>query len=125
MKRALGPSLFVILLGYFAVGPFWKVSAQTTHSITIAWTETNNSDPAAGFNVLRGPTGGPYTKLNTSLLPLTPTTYVDTTGVAGTNYCYVVNAQDAAGNLSANSAQACATMLGNPQTPQGVTATAQ
>ena len=100
--------------------------AQTSHSITVAWTYTQGTDLAIGFNVLRSTvTGGPYTQINSTVLPLTTLQYIDTLGVGGTTYFYVVNAQGASGDLSANSAQVSATFLGNPSIPAGITATAK
>lgn len=107
-----------------------RASAQTPHSITIAIPGyTQGADTATGFNFYRGTTsGGPYTKLNSAPVPLNTTTppavqFVDTTGVGGTTYFYVVTALDATGNESANSNEVGATFLANPAAPSGITAT--
>lgn len=73
-------------------------------SATIGWNASNDNVGVAGYNVLR-----------CTIAPCTPTdvlasitapavTYVDTTIVQGQSYSYAVNAYDAAGNISANSA---------------------
>jgi fibronectin type 3 domain-containing protein len=63
--------------------------------VTLTWTAGTGS--TSSYNVYRGTTsGGPYTKLGG--MPVTATTYTDTTGVAGTPYYYVVTgACDAGG----------------------------
>jgi fibronectin type 3 domain-containing protein len=112
----------LIVLLALLVLPVW---GQTTHSITIAWTYAQGQDPATGFFVYRATTsGGPYTKItNPTPLPITQLTYVDTTGVGGTKYFYVVTAVDASAFESAMSPEASATFLANPAVPAGVTAT--
>ena len=120
LRRLGTAAIFCLLLGIVVAFP------QTPHSITIAWSYTQGTDPATGFFVYRGTTtGGPYTQLNATALPATAVSYVDTTGTAGTKYFYVVQAVDALGDLSGNSAEASASFLGNPSVPAGVTATAK
>lgn len=54
----------------------------------------DGGDPAVGYNVYRGMmSGGPYTKINTSLV--SATTYTDTTVVACMTYDYVTTSVDA------------------------------
>lgn len=120
MKRWIGTGIFVFLLAAVAAFP------QTQHSIKVAWTYSQGSDQATGFNVYRGTvTGGPYTKQNSSLIPVATLNYMDTTGTGGTTYFYVVTAVDASGSESAFSNQANASFLANPSAPLGVTAVAQ
>lgn len=117
MKRWIG---FLFLLFAVAAWP------QTQHSVRIAWTYTQGSDLATGFNVYRATTtGGPYTKQTAMPIPLATLNYSDTTGVGGIKYFYVVTAVDASGSESAFSSEASASFLGNPVAPAGVTATAQ
>jgi len=52
--------------------------------------------------------GGPYTKLDTSLI--TTESYIDTNVTAGQTYYYVVTEVDTSGNGSAYSAQVSATI---------------
>ncbi|MCX6634436.1 MAG: fibronectin type III domain-containing protein [Acidobacteria bacterium] len=76
-----------------------------SHSVSLSWVASTS--PVAGYNVYRGTaSGGPYTKLNSSLA--TGTSYVDTTVLAGQTYYYVVTAVDASNNSSvySNEAQA-------------------
>lgn len=126
MKTKKIAILACLVLSIAALALPFILRAQTSHSITISWTYTQGANLAVGFNVLRGTvTGGPYTRINTTLIPVTTLQFVDTIGVGGTKYFYVVDAQDATGDLSANSAEVSATFLGNPAIPAGVTATAK
>jgi len=52
--------------------------------------------------------GGPYTKLNSTLIAAT--TYVDTAVQASTTYFYVVTSVDSSGVESANSTEVSATV---------------
>lgn len=100
--------------------------AQSTRNITLAWTYTQGTDLAVGFNVYRTTTsGGTFTKLNTATLPLTALTYQDFSGVGGTQYFYVTTAVDISGIESVNSLQVSATFIASsPNAPTGLTATA-
>ena len=74
-------------------------------TVSLAW----DASPSVidGYNVYRGTlTGGPYTKLNTSLV--VDTTFIDNNAMSGNNYFYVVKAVDAAGleSVKSNEAQA-------------------
>lgn len=61
------------------------------HSVTLGWTASTSV--AAGYNIYRGTTsGGPYAKLNSSLV--TELTYTDSTVQAGQMYCFVATAVD-------------------------------
>ncbi len=60
-----------------------------------SWTYTGSQ--TAGFNLYRGLTaGGPYTRVNGSLIP--GMSYVNNGLISGTTYYYVVTAVDSAGN---------------------------
>lgn len=127
MKKHIGTIAFAVLLAFFVL-PWHAVFAQgSAHSIKISWTAyTQGSDVATGLFVYRGTaTGGPYTKQNTTALPIATTIYTDATGAGGTKYFYVLTAVDAGGFESLFSNEASATMLSNPIPPSGVTATAQ
>ncbi len=86
--------------------------------VNLDWNDNTDTD-LAGYNVHRSTTtGGPYTKLNASLLAASA--YSDTTVTNGTTYYYVVTAVDISNNESANSNQASATPSGGgggPVTP--------
>jgi hypothetical protein len=71
------------------------------HSVNLHW----NSPQVAGYNVYRGRVpGGPYRKLNSSLV--TETAYTDTEVDPGRTYYYVATAVDSSGNESAYSHEA-------------------
>lgn len=120
-----GPISRLILTVLIAslVLPVW---GQTSHSIKIGWTYSQGADTATGFNVYRATTtGGPYTKLNSSPLPIATLSYTDTTGTGGVKYFYVVTAVDALSIESANSAEVSGIFLDRPVTPAGVSITVQ
>lgn len=79
-------------------------------NVALSWAANTESD-LAGYNVYRGTTsGGPYTKINGSLL--TTRTYSDTGLTNGTTYYYVVKALDTTGNVSNPSTQVQGTPAG-------------
>jgi fibronectin type 3 domain-containing protein len=86
------------------------VSGTTSSSISLSWTETNNADPAASYNVLEG-----------STVVATSTGTSATVGglAAGSTHTYTVEAVDAAGNTSAPSAAVTGTAA-NPSTVPAV-----
>ena len=120
-----GRLLLILLLAFWVIGP--NVLAQTQHGISLAWSETNNGDPATGFNVYRATvTGGPYAKITAAPLTATTLTYLDPLSglTGGTKYFYVVRAVDSLGIESANSSEASAIAPGsNP--PAALVATPQ
>jgi Abnormal spindle-like microcephaly-assoc'd, ASPM-SPD-2-Hydin/Transmembrane protein 131-like N-terminal len=67
---------------------------STSHSANLAWSDSSTA--LAGFNIYRGTTtGGPYTKVNSALIPTS--TYTDTSVQSGTTYYYVTTAVDSTG----------------------------
>jgi fibronectin type 3 domain-containing protein len=117
-----GLAIFVLLLFAVAARP----QSGTSHSIKVAWTYTQGTDVATGFNIYRGTvSGGPYTRQDSTPIPIATDSYTDTTGTGGTKYFYVVTAVDATGYESIYSTEVSATMLTNPLAPQAVTAVAQ
>lgn len=93
--------------------PTGLVATGASGKVNLAWNANGESD-LAGYDVHRATvSGGPYTKINASLL-LTPS-YADTAVTIGTTYYYVVTAKDTSGNASAFSAQASAA----PTAPAG------
>jgi hypothetical protein len=69
----------------------------TTHSAIASWTASTSV--VSGYNVYRGTvSGGPYTKLNSSLIALL--TYTDATVQSGQTYFFVTTAVDGSGNES-------------------------
>lgn len=101
--------------------------ASSGHSIVLAWTYSQGTDAATGFNVYRSlTTGGPYTKLVSTPLAATLLTYTDTTGVGNTKYFYVVTAVDSTGVESLDSNESSATFISSsPNAPAGLTAVAK
>jgi len=81
-------------------------SGSSSHSVSLSWMASTSWN-VGGYNVYRGTTsGGPYTKLNSSLV--TTPSYTDTTVVSGQTYYYVATALDTTNNESvySNEAQA-------------------
>jgi hypothetical protein len=80
--------------------------ATIPHSVSLSWT-ASISPKVAGYNVYRGTTsGGPYSKLNSSLVAAT--SYTDSAVQAGQSYYYVATAVDTSNNESAYSTPASA-----------------
>jgi len=72
--------------------------AAVSHSATINWSASTST--VSGYNVYRSTTsGGPYTKVNSSLV--TGTSYTDTTVQASQTYFYVVTSVDSSNVESA------------------------
>ena len=77
----------------------------TAHSVDVSWNVSTSV--VVGYNVYRATvSGGPYTKINASLV--TGTVYTDTTAQAGQTYYYVATAVDASSveSVFSNEAQA-------------------
>jgi fibronectin type 3 domain-containing protein len=68
-----------------------------SYSVDLAWdAPTNSTDPVAGYNVYRSPSGGStYQLLNSSVDA--ETTYVDSTVQNGQSYDYIVESVDDSG----------------------------
>jgi len=81
--------------------------ASTTHEAVLSWTPSTSI--VSGYNVYRGSQkGGPYTKINTSLVP--GSNYSDLTVQAGLTYYYVVTSVTSNGTESVYSSQISATI---------------
>jgi fibronectin type 3 domain-containing protein len=79
------------------------LSGGSCHPTILNWTASTSSN-LAGYNVYRSTTsGGTYTKLNTTLIPSTKTTFTDGTCQSGLTYFYVATAVDTSGNESGHS----------------------
>jgi Cep192 domain 4/Abnormal spindle-like microcephaly-assoc'd, ASPM-SPD-2-Hydin len=77
----------------------------SSHTVALSWTASTST--VAGYNVYRGTqSGGPYAKLNSSLLA--STNYTDAGVVSGTTYYYVATAVDSSNVESAYSTPATA-----------------
>jgi hypothetical protein len=78
-----------------------------SHSVTLNWTASTST--VSDYNVYRSTvSGGPYTKLNSTLIAAT--TYLDTTVQSGQTYFYVATAVDSSGVESADSSEVSATV---------------
>lgn len=78
-----------------------------SHSVTLNWIASTSA--VSGYNVYRSSvSGGPYTKLNSTLIAAT--TYLDTTVQSGQTYFYVATAVDSSGVESADSSEVSATV---------------
>jgi hypothetical protein len=78
------------------------LSGTGIHYVSLSWGETGSQ--IAGYNVYSSTvSGGPYSKINASLI--TPTNYNDATVAAGRTYYYVVTAVSTAGVESGYSNQ--------------------
>jgi fibronectin type 3 domain-containing protein len=76
-----------------------------SHSVALSWTPSTST--VIGYNVYRGTqSGGPYSKLNSSLL--SSTSYSDPSVQSATTYYYVATAVDSSNVESAYSNQATA-----------------
>ena len=102
----------LLILGFllFAV-PAWA------QPLILGWTD--NSTNEAGFNIDRkegvAGTFSNLVRVGTGVI-----SYIDTTTLENEEYCYRVNAYNVAGQ-SEWSDEACATVIGLPRVPSGVT----
>lgn len=79
----------------------------TSHSVSVTWTPSTST--VAGYNVYRSEiSGGPYTKLDSSVLAADA--FTDTSVNAGQTYYYVVTAATSAGVESVDSTQVAVTV---------------
>jgi hypothetical protein len=79
-----------------------------SYQVNLSWdAPSSSSDPVAGYNVYRSPSGaGSYQQVNPSML--TGTTYTDSAVQVGQSYDYIVESVDASGVESAPSNTASA-----------------
>ena len=82
-------------------------TSPASHSVTLSWTPSSST--YAGFNVYRGTTsGGPYTKVDTSMI--SSTSYVDAGVSSGHTYYYVATELNSSGTESGYSSEVSATI---------------
>jgi len=80
-------------------------TAPASHTVALNWSPS--SSLFAGFNIYRGSvSGGPYSKMNSTLV--STTSYTDTSVVSGQTYYFVTTAVDSTGAESAYSNEAVA-----------------
>jgi hypothetical protein len=78
-------------------GVNFTATAQTAHSVALIWNASTST--VLGYNAYRSTvSGGPYTKINSSLVAVL--NYMDSTVLNGTTYYYVTTAVDSSGNES-------------------------
>lgn len=83
----------------------FTASQQTSNSVTLSWVASVSV--VSGYNIYRGTSdGGPYTKVNSSLIAAS--SYTDTTVAAGNSYYYVCTSVDSTGLESVYSNQVIA-----------------
>lgn len=101
--------LMAALLGIVV---FWPRLGQTqgTHNITVSWAAPTSGGTVATYNIKRSTSTG--TEVTIASVPSTQTSYVDSTGTAGTTYFYVFSASNQFGE-SANSNEVSALFLGD------------
>ena len=109
-------SLILAAVLLFSLGAF----AQ--HSVSLSFSKAATGGQVTGFNIKRGPVGGPYATIGTA----TAAPFVDSSAavqVEGSKFEYVISATGPGGE-SPNSAPAAATIpFSAPDAPTGVTAT--
>jgi hypothetical protein len=77
-------------------------AALASHSVALGWTPSSSS--YSGFNIYRGTvSGGPYTKVDTALIPTA--SYTDSSVSAGQTYYYVATEVDSTGAESGYSSE--------------------
>ena len=81
-----------------------------SYTVSLTWDAPSSStDPVAGYNVYRSPSGSSsYQQLNSSVV--TQTAYTDATVQDGETYDYIVESEDASGVTSAPSNTASASI---------------
>jgi len=112
-------SLFVLL----AVILFWPssmVRAQGGHNITLNWTAPTAGGAPTSYNVKRGTAAGAETQLASVTVPAT--TYVDSAGVGGTKYFYVVTAVNSGGESVPSNEVSATFLVSVPGSPSGLAA---
>ena len=99
VSNATNSPLTVALSGTGAV--------PVSHAVALNWTPSSST--YSGFNVYRGTTsGGPYTKVDSSVIPTT--SYSDAGVTSGKTYYYVATEVDSTGMESGYSSEATATI---------------
>ncbi|HWU46764.1 MAG TPA: DNRLRE domain-containing protein [Humibacter sp.] len=89
-------------------------------SIAVTWSASSDNVGVTGYSVYRGSTAGFTADASSKIADLPGTSYNDT-GLAAGTYYYKVTARDAAGNVSAASGAASATIAPPVQPPTVVT----
>jgi len=104
MKKLFIASILFTLMTAFSFGQ----NTVADWNGDLSWNAS--PDAVAGYNLYKGVQGGPYAKVNTSLI--STLTVNDAAGVA--DDCYVVTAVGGNGLESLNSNEACVIAVGAP-----------
>lgn len=103
-----GPSLFTP-----PAAPTGLAATASDRQVALDWNDNSEPD-LAGYNVYRAyASGGPYTKINSSLI--TTSAYTDTPLLNGRTYYFVVRAVNTGSEESGNSAEVSG--MPNGETP--------
>ena len=100
-------TLLLAVLLFVAALVLLIVSAATPPVVTVEWSTASELN-TAGFNILRGESrDGPFTQLNTELIPASPDplvggsyVYTDTNVLAGRTYYYQLQEIESGGTAS-------------------------
>jgi Domain of unknown function (DUF1929)/Bacterial Ig domain/Glyoxal oxidase N-terminus/Viral BACON domain len=98
-------------------------AAGSGGTVSLSWSASTDDTGVARYDVYRSTVSGFTPSLTNRIAQPAGTTFQDT-GLAAGTYYYVVKAEDAAGNLSAGSGQASATIGSSDTTPPNVAITA-
>ena len=97
------------------------LNAVAQHSVTLSFSKATTGGTVTGFNVKRGPVGGPYVAIGTAIAsPFTDSS--SAVQVEGAKFGYVVTATGPGGE-SPNSSEAAATIPFSPPDAPTLTAT--
>src|SRR5215471_10667372 len=111
-KTPIGPSLAILIALLFAIVVSLTDNLIASQSVGLTWNASTST--VAGYNAYRGnQSGGPYTRLNSSLVATTA--YTDSTVEAGQTYFYVVTAVNSSGVESVYSNQGQVTVPSSSQ----------
>ena len=118
MKNKFIPLLLLAIVPFVTPAPFLMAQAtgsttmtvRSAHTAGLSWTASVSSG-VTGYNIFRSTvSGGPYTKINFTLIA--GTSYTDATAVSGQFYCYVTTAYAPGDDYpeSSYSAESCLTL---------------
>jgi hypothetical protein len=97
----------VTISGSNVTGVNFTATAQVAHAATLNWMASTST--VTGYNIYRSSvSGGPYMKMNSSLIPVV--TFTDTTVQAGQTYYYVATSVNASNAESSYSNEISATI---------------
>lgn len=120
MKKHIKYVLFALPIALLLFWPNVRMlHAQGGHSVTLTWKAPTTGGAATSYNVKRSTSAGTEVTIGTSTL----LTYVDSTGVGGTTYFYVVTAVNSAGESSPSNELSATFLATVPGAPGSLAAT--